>query len=117
MVSVDHDTCALGAESKRRRLPDAATRSRHERGLCVKAPDHAPAPIGLASAFAARACREAVSTDREPRGVAAIERAHGTIDERTRLHGRAAGEHAILARQHQRALQRNLRERAFEPRA
>ena len=53
----------------------------------------------------------------EPGGVAALERAHGTIDERKRLGDRAAGEHAILAREHQRALQRYLGERAFEPRA
>src|SRR5262249_59142820 len=53
----------------------------------------------------------------EPGGVAAVERAHGTIDERTRLRRRAAGKHAILAREDQHPLQRNLRKRAFKPRA
>ena len=54
---------------------------------------------------------------RLPGAVAAVEPAHGTIDERARLGRGEGGEHAILGREHQRAAWRDLGERQREPRA
>src|SRR5262245_33888331 len=51
----------------------------------------------------------------KPGGIAAIERANGTIDKRTRARYCAAREHAILGGEHERPAQRYLDQRALEP--